>query len=302
MRPSRIPQPTRLAVVLGCIVAAVGAPVVVLDTDEKPIQFMQATHEGERYFIAWCLPGKGVSRRVVLLSTQLPARRWLSQTPKGHIRAAINGPLFNSDSGVPFNEVGLGGGKWVSDPKWSPCPVQRYCFGMDGEVSVKSTQGFTRMARCPYPPSVPQAYYHVPDGFRSRYPYGFSGVGLLLDCSGEAPAVLSSETSDWARMFPETDLARSALVWTDRGDFIMVEAESATWHRTGEFIAHEITKLRPWRGECHITGAIMLDGGSTAQFGWAQRRDNGELIVQMPVEQANERQVVPLIVGVEGEY
>lgn len=160
----------------------------------------------------------------------------------------------------------------------------------------------TKMERKPYPPSVPRKYYHVPQSFQNQYLYGMSSIGVLVDSPNDAPRVHSPDESAWAGMWPESELARSALVWTDMGDFVLVEAESSTWQETGRFIVSELMKHRPAEKRCRIVGAVMLDGGSTAQFGWARRTRYGLLTTRIPVNQAREGIVVPLLVGVEVKY
>lgn len=286
------------AVALVVLTAACSAVAVWLNAD-TPIRYIRVSFQGKDYHVAWCLPDKGVTRKVVLCPVKMPVEEWLEQTPRGCVRAAVNGPLFNSDASVPFNEVGLGRNEWVADTRWSPCPVKRYCFAMGPSVSAQDEAEVAEMATKPLPPGASQDFYNVPESIRKRHRYGFCNIGLLATSKKGSARACPAEQSKWERMFPETNLARIALVWTEDGDFILVGAEKATWEDAARFVVEELPKLCPSGGACSIAGAAMLDGGSTAQFGWARHWPFGWLQKRVPIEQANENEIVPLIVGVE---
>ena len=194
---------TRKVSVLLVVLLSAAVVMACLRTD-KPIRCMHVQYRGKNFFVAWCLPDRGITRSVVLMPVKMPVEKWLAQTPPGCIRAAINGPLFNSDSGVPFNEVGLGQGRWIANPGWSPCPVKRYCFGMNRAVSSHPEPGVVEMAKKTYPPSVPRDYFHVPPSFQKQFEYGFSSIGVLIERSNGRLRVCPPQRSNWEKMFPES--------------------------------------------------------------------------------------------------
>jgi hypothetical protein len=155
--------------------------------------------------------------------------------------------------------------------------------------------------------------YSLPSNIR-QYPYGLSGIGLLVD-NGQGRG--RPNEGDNSPFLGRT--SRTAIAWSnDRMHFFLIVAtnnQGWTWDNTVNFFTQELPRwmrenlpiwMRTFRQQLindrvitqreapvffpdhpvniQISYAIMLDGGGSSQIAWEWRRRNGRRAVRFHQE------------------
>lgn len=276
--------------------------------------------------VAWCKSEwlRNIDKETAFVATpvdQVNAPvQWVQDLLATQIRTAINGNVFDPTTAslTPtvhmIGECGLGVVR-TGPQAWKydySSRVQRYCFGMTthGKVfGVRKMEKRTTLLKGR--PAV--RYYVHRSGIEEVYPYGLSGVGLLID----GYALQAAGRSHWNEgglNANDPGTARTALAWShhsgaEAGHVFLVSGHG-TWDETAHFIletmpafikastarAHASGKALPGR-DIRISTAIMMDGGGSAQqgYGYWQKGHSKPTSSSMVVQPGDGRRITSYV-------
>jgi hypothetical protein len=249
-----------------------------------------------KYHIAWCRAKHPVQLRTLLPLSGLPEkhapRNWVNATPVGETRAAVNGNFYGPETLTPpvtrkhpegdlsqvtiFGEIGLNG-NWKT---YTPCPKLRACFGMKSTLTDLSSFGsFGMQSAIDHHGHIIPKQYVVADGIKA-FPYGFSDVGFLVNQQASQPVPTDLKgKADWPNPTDDSHdsgVARTAIAWSSNGDFFLITSSGSSWNAmaawcvspTGFFATNpELASLYA-HSNLRMQTAMMLDGGSSPEFGY----------------------------------
>jgi len=236
------------------------------------------------YHIAWCHANRSVHLFTLVTpggSAPHAPRNWVAGVPNKSIRAAVNGSLFN----VTTSTIPGGGAKKASDiqdvgevaagnlgpppkflPIWKaydPCLVRRWSFGMQATLNQPNLFMTARMKTVRN--KAGQIINNVADPTIKAYPYGFSGVGLLVH---GGIAVPDPSSSIWP--VSAASVKRTAIAWSTRGDFFLVTTSKGSWSSVGNWFLNSLPGIVDPKSMSNIKiqDVVMLDGGGSTEFGY----------------------------------
>jgi len=213
-------------------------------------------------------------------------------TPNGFVVAAINGGFFATANPHDITgEVGVGSAQWAFEG--NPIPIyrgDRYCFGMR---NASDYFGYSKLA-----PNSRKTGLMAPLPFKEMYPYGLTGVGLLVRNGQTKTAPVG-----WPWGLEQyTDTARTAVAWSEKGDLLLVVTDGANWRQTAEYVAALPDLID---AKCSIRkdddkigiikAAFMLDGSGSSQLGYCWRDAGGAVREQGSMAPADNRPIRNII-------
>jgi hypothetical protein len=277
-------------------------------TRPLPIVWISGRYANTTWYGIWCRDPQFVRRLTLWRRRGELVTDRMNVTNLGEVKGICNGGFFSQRDLTLIGHVGIGN-TWVGNDIVRRDRLDRYAFGMMG---AGRDFDFNIL-----PMDVSQRedgnYVHsLLPRIRQNYPYGLSGIGLLVDNGQGQP---QPESNIRNSPFQGRD-SRTAIAWTtDRMHFFIIVArnydgsslrEGWTWRDTVNFFTTELPNwmindlpnwMQTFRNQLirdgvvtqneasillpdrpvniQIGWAIMLDGGGSSQIAWRWRRSNG---------------------------